>query len=46
MTDEVMDEFERLLPLLAGAGYADVDEHTWHFTLRGVARAEMIAPDR
>jgi hypothetical protein len=43
-TDKVMDEAERLLPILVDAGYAATDdaEWTWRFTPEGVARAEEI----
>lgn len=45
-TDEVMDEFETLLPTLVAAGYAERDADTWNFTPKGVARAEVVAPER
>jgi hypothetical protein len=44
-TDAVFDEFETLLPTLCRAGYAETDEHTWHFTPQGVKRAEELVPD-
>jgi len=44
-TDEIYAVFEQLLPSLVEAGYAEADEHTWHFTPRGVARAEELIPD-
>ncbi len=46
MTDEVMDEYARLLPTLIAAGYAEADEDTWHFTRKGAARAEVVEPNR
>jgi hypothetical protein len=43
-TDAVMDEAERLLPILIQAGYAatDAEKWTWWFTDKGVARAEEL----
>ena len=41
-TDEVFAEFELLLPGLISAGVAEADEHTWHFTARGIERAETL----
>ena len=43
-TDAVMDEAERLLPILFAAGYAATDdkEWTWWFTDEGVARAHEL----
>jgi hypothetical protein len=38
-TDAVMDDAERLLPLLIEAGYAETEGNTWNFTPQGVARA-------
>jgi hypothetical protein len=45
-TPELEDAFEKLLPTLVEAGYAATEGHTWHFTGKGVERAEVIAPDR
>jgi hypothetical protein len=44
-TAELYARFEELLPMLIQAGYADADEHTWHFTPKGVARANELADD-
>ena len=44
-TDEVYDEFERLLPALIEAGYAESDGEVWNFTRAGIARANELAPD-
>jgi hypothetical protein len=43
-TDKVIDEAERLLPILVDAGYAatDDDASTWRFTPEGVARAKEL----
>lgn len=38
-TDAVMEEAERLLPILVKAGYAQADEHDWSFTDAGAERA-------
>lgn len=38
-SDAVMDEAERLLPILVQAGYAETKGSTWNFTPKGVARA-------
>jgi hypothetical protein len=38
-SEAVMDEAERLLPVLIEAGYAETKGATWHFTPNGVARA-------
>ena len=38
-SDAVMDEAERLLPILIEAGYAETKGNTWNFTAMGVARA-------
>lgn len=47
-TDKVMDEAERLLPMLVDAGYAATDDAawTWRFSPEGVARAEEIKDGR
>lgn len=47
MTDEVMDEFERLIPVLVAAGYAetDSDADSWCFSGRGIAQAEALVPE-
>lgn len=44
-TAELYARFQELLPTLMKAGYADADEHTWHFTPKGVARANELGPD-
>jgi len=43
-TDSVMDEAERLLPVLIRAGYAATDDAgaKWWFTEGGVARASEL----
>ena len=38
-SDTVMQEAERLLPILVEAGYAERGEGTWAFTGKGAARA-------
>jgi hypothetical protein len=38
-SDAVMDEAERLLPILISAGYAETKGATWSFTPAGVERA-------
>jgi hypothetical protein len=42
-TEAVEDEFERLLPTLIEAGYAEADEYVWHFTPKGVERANLLS---
>ena len=44
-TPAVEARFEELVPTLIGAGYADADEHRWHFTPKGFARADELVPD-
>jgi hypothetical protein len=39
VSDTVIDEAGRLLPILLDAGYAETYEATWNFTPKGVARA-------
>lgn len=41
-TAELYARFDELLPTLIQAGYADTDDHTWHFTPKGVARADEL----
>ena len=43
-TDAVMEEAERLLPMLVDAGYAATDDQagTWWFTPAGVAQATVL----
>jgi hypothetical protein len=46
-TEEVMEEADKLLPILVAAGYAAVDNetstsYTWRFTEKGVARVDEI----
>lgn len=38
-TDEIMDEYEALLPTLIEAGYVESNGHTWNYTKKGVERA-------
>jgi hypothetical protein len=38
-SDAVMDEAERLLPMLIEAGYAEATGNIWNFTPAGLARA-------
>jgi hypothetical protein len=38
-TDAVMEEAERLLPILVKAGYARTDEQSWSLTEAGAERA-------
>lgn len=47
-TDAVMEEAERLLPILVAAGYAATDDvaGTWWFSNEGVERAEEIEKAR
>jgi hypothetical protein len=45
-TDAVMDEAERLLPVLLQAGYAETQGRTWNFTPKGVARAMELQPEQ
>jgi hypothetical protein len=44
-TDEVMDEYERLLPVLVEAGYAVDLGHTWRYTKKGIERVGQLGPD-
>jgi hypothetical protein len=41
-TDVVTEEAEELLPALVAAGFAVREVDRWHFTERGVHRAEEI----
>ena len=41
-TEAALDEIERLIPILVAAGFAEAEDHAWHFTPRGVARAEEL----
>jgi hypothetical protein len=41
-SDAVMDEAERLLPILVDAGYVAADAYTWRFTEDGIARVDEI----
>ncbi len=43
-SDAVMDEAERLLPMLLKAGYVTVDDEsgTWAFSNEGIARVEAL----
>jgi hypothetical protein len=38
-SDAVMEEVERLLPILIEAGYVETKDATWNFSAKGVARA-------
>ena len=44
-TDEVYDEFEKLLPPLIEAGYVESDGNTWRFSPAGIQRAKELLPD-
>lgn len=41
-TDAVMEEVERLLPILVRAGYAEADGYKWTFTDAGMQRASEL----
>ncbi|MFN0154361.1 MAG: hypothetical protein ACKVUT_08265 [Gaiella sp.] len=41
----MFDAFEEMLPTLVAAGYAEADDHTWHFTQKGVERADELVPE-
>lgn len=46
MTDDVMDEYERLLPALIEAGYVESDDDTWSYTPKGIERVEELGLDQ
>jgi hypothetical protein len=41
-SDAVMEEAERLLPILIEAGYVETKDTIWNFTAKGVARAMKL----
>jgi hypothetical protein len=41
-TDEVFAKIEELLPALIETGYAEVEDNTWGFSPKGVARVEEL----
>jgi hypothetical protein len=40
-----VEAFERVLPLLIRAGYAEANRFTWQFTPKGVERAQALLSD-
>jgi hypothetical protein len=43
--NHAVEAFERVLPLLIRAGYAEANRFTWQFTPKGVERAEALLAD-
>jgi|RhiMethySRZTD1v2_1073278.scaffolds.fasta_scaffold648450_2 hypothetical protein len=39
---DAVEAFERVLPLLIRAGYAEANRFTWQFTAKGIERAEAM----